>query len=51
MFRLLTLVADPIGRGLPPETSSIFRPEEPKIDDSYRFPMTRSDYSYELRAP
>ena len=36
---------------LPPETSSIFRPEEPKIDDSYRSGMTHSDYSYELWDP
>ena len=36
---------------LPLDTSSKFKPEEPKSDDSYRIPMTRSDYSYELRAP
>eukprot|EP00959_Pyramimonas_sp_CCMP1952_P174068 3637290-Pyramimonas_sp.AAC.1 len=34
-----------------PDASSICRPLEPKSDDSYRFPMTRSDYKRELLAP
>ena len=32
----------------PLETSSEFRPEEPNSDDSYKIPMTRSDYSHDL---
>ena len=35
----------------PPETSTRFRPEETKSDDSYRVRMTRSDYQHEVRDP
>eukprot|EP00959_Pyramimonas_sp_CCMP1952_P290130 6068461-Pyramimonas_sp.AAC.1 len=35
---------------LPLETSSTFKPQEPKSDDNYTFRMTRSDYQPEARA-
>ena len=36
---------------LPPDTSSIFRPEEPKSDDSFRIWMTRSDSNMKCGTP
>eukprot|EP00959_Pyramimonas_sp_CCMP1952_P316328 6621060-Pyramimonas_sp.AAC.1 len=35
----------------PPKTSPMLKPEEPKSDDGYRNPMTRSDYRRDPRAP
>ena len=41
----------PRREGFPLDMSSILRLEEPKRDDSYRVPITRSDSNMEVGAP